>query len=214
MIGIIGGSGVYDISLLENVKEVEVKTPFGEPSSAITVGDFQGKKIAFLARHGKSHSIAPHKVNYRANIWALKEMGVKVILAPCAVGSMKEEIKAGDFVFAENQIIVTGEEITELDSQELIIDLYLVWGITLLNAVLAPRDFDREGRISNDSFRDDLTVFLANYYQGTLYETEVVGFVERIMTSGKIYLVLPAVVPFVRYFDAVNSARALLDCAA
>jgi 5'-methylthioadenosine phosphorylase len=117
MIGIIGGSGVYDISLLENVKEVEMKTPFGEPSSVITIGEFQGKNVAFLSRHGKTHSIAPHKVNYRANIWALKELGVKVILAPCAVGSMKEEIKAGDFVFVDQFIDRTyGRETTFYDN--------------------------------------------------------------------------------------------------
>ena len=119
MIGIIGGSGSYDISLLENVKDVEMKTPFGEPSSVITVGKFQGKKIAFLSRHGKTHSIAPHKINYRANIWALKELGVKVILAPCAVGSMKEEINAGDFVFVDQFIDRThGRETTFYDKNK------------------------------------------------------------------------------------------------
>ena len=119
MIGIIGGSGVYDISLLENINEVEMKTPFGEPSSAITMGEFQGKKVAFLSRHGKEHSIAPHKVNYRANIWALKELGVKLILAPCAVGSMKEQIKAGDFVFVDQFIDRThGRKITFYDNEK------------------------------------------------------------------------------------------------
>ncbi len=104
MIGIIGGSGVYDVSLLNNVEDIDVYTPYGKPSAPVTVGDYNGKKIAFIPRHGKTHSIAPHKVNYRANIWALKQLGVKVILAPCAVGSMKEELKAGDFVFVDQFI--------------------------------------------------------------------------------------------------------------
>jgi len=119
MIGIIGGSGVYDTNLLSNAEEIIVSTPYGKPSAPITVGEFQGNKIAFLPRHGKKHSIAPHDINSRANIWALKQLGVKVILAPCAVGSMKEEIKSGDFVFVNQFIDRThGRESTFYDKDK------------------------------------------------------------------------------------------------
>ena len=97
-IGIIGGTGIYDSGLLEKSKEVEIDTPYGKPSDCITLGLFKGKKIAFLPRHGKKHSIPPHMINYRANIWAFKELGIKRIIAPSAVGSLKEEFAPGDFV--------------------------------------------------------------------------------------------------------------------
>ena len=97
-IGIFGGTGIYDSGLLEEAKEIEVDTPYGKPSDKITVGTFKGIKIAFLPRHGKKHSIPPHMINFRANIWAFKELGVKRIIAPSAVGSLKEELKPGHFV--------------------------------------------------------------------------------------------------------------------
>jgi 5'-methylthioadenosine phosphorylase len=106
-IGIIGGTGVYDPKLLENATTVEMSTPFGNPSDIITLGELAGKKIAFVNRHGKGHTIPPHKVNSRANIWALKELGVKRILAPNAVGSLKEEYKPGDVVVVDQFIDFT-----------------------------------------------------------------------------------------------------------
>ena len=96
-IGIFGGTGIYDSGLLEDAHEVTVETPYGMPSDSITVGTFMGRKIAFLPRHGKKHSIPPHMINYRANIWAFKELGVTRIIAPSAVGSLKEEIEPGHF---------------------------------------------------------------------------------------------------------------------
>ena len=96
-IGIFGGTGIYDSGLLENPKEISIDTPYGKPSDSITVGIFKGRKIAFLPRHGKKHTIPPHMINYRANIWAFKELGVSRILAPSAVGSLKEEIEPGHF---------------------------------------------------------------------------------------------------------------------
>jgi len=103
-IGIIGGTGVYDPDILGDAKKVNMLTPYGEPSDLFTVGVFRGKKIVIVPRHGSGHTINPSNVNYRANVWALKEMGVTRILAPTAVGSLKEEIKPGDFVFADQFI--------------------------------------------------------------------------------------------------------------
>ena len=97
-IGIFGGTGIYDSGLLENPQEITIDTPYGKPSDPITIGIFKERKIAFLPRHGKKHTIAPHMINYRANIWAFKELGISRIIAPSAVGSLKEEIKPGNFV--------------------------------------------------------------------------------------------------------------------
>lgn len=96
-IGIFGGTGIYDSQLLEDPEEVAIDTPYGKPSDSITIGVFKGRKIAFLPRHGKKHSLPPHMINYRANIWAFKELGVTRIIAPSAVGSLKEEVKPGHF---------------------------------------------------------------------------------------------------------------------
>jgi 5'-methylthioadenosine phosphorylase len=103
-IGIIGGTGLYDPQLLKNVEEVTVETPYGAPSDSITVGDLVGRRVAFLPRHGKKHTIRPTDVNSRANIFALKKLGVKRILAPSAVGSLKEDYKPGDIVFVDQFI--------------------------------------------------------------------------------------------------------------
>ena len=97
-IGIFGGTGIYDSGLLEDAKEVDVDTPYGKPSDTITVGTFKGRKIAFLPRHGKKHTIPPHMINFKANIWAFKELGVTRIIAPSAVGSLKEELAPGHCV--------------------------------------------------------------------------------------------------------------------
>jgi 5'-methylthioadenosine phosphorylase len=95
-IGIIGGSGFYEF--LKDGKWIDVKTPHGKPSDKIFLGEYKDKKIAFLPRHARGHKIPPHKINYRANIWAMKELGVKIIIAPSAVGSLQPKIKRGDFV--------------------------------------------------------------------------------------------------------------------
>ena len=103
-IGIIGGSGVYDPGLFEEVEEVKVYTPFGAPSSLISLGTYRGVKVAFIPRHGRGHTIPPHRVNYRANIWALRELGVKRVIASSAVGSLREDYKPGDFVIPDQFI--------------------------------------------------------------------------------------------------------------
>lgn len=109
-IGIIGGTGVYDPSILNNIREIETVTPYGTVS--YKVGDFAGKSIAFIPRHGSKHSIAPHLINYRANIWALKKIGVTHILATAAVGSMQLAMKLGDFVLVDQFIDFTKNRIT------------------------------------------------------------------------------------------------------
>jgi 5'-methylthioadenosine phosphorylase len=96
-IGIFGGTGIYDSGLLQNPQEIEMDTPYGKPSDTVTVGIFRGRKIVFLPRHGKKHTIPPHMINFKANIWAFKELGVTRIIAPSAVGSLKEELGPGHF---------------------------------------------------------------------------------------------------------------------
>ena len=96
-IGIFCGTGIYDSGLLENSQEVDIDTPYGKPSDTITIGICKGRKIAFLPRHGKKHTIPPHMINFKANIWAFKELGVTRIIAPSAVGSLKEELEPGHF---------------------------------------------------------------------------------------------------------------------
>ena len=96
-IGIFGGTGIYDSGLLKESKEITIETPYGKTSDSITIGEFNGRKVAFMPRHGKKHTIPPHLINYKANIWAFKELGVKRIIAPSAVGSLKEEFEPGNF---------------------------------------------------------------------------------------------------------------------
>ena len=98
-IGIFGGSGFY--SFLENAKEIVVETPYGKTSDKIAIGTVAGKKVAFMARHNRDHSITPQDVNYRANIWAMKSIGCKYIISPCAAGSLQAHIKPGDIVFCD-----------------------------------------------------------------------------------------------------------------
>jgi len=106
-VGIIGGSGMDDPKLMKNKREKKVKTPYGNPSSSLTVGNINGVDTVILARHGKKHSIYPTGVNYRANIHALKKEGCTHILATTAVGSLRAKIKPGDFVFIDQFIDFT-----------------------------------------------------------------------------------------------------------
>lgn len=102
-IGIIGGSGFYDF-FDADAKEIAISTKFGNPSDNITIGEVFGRRVAFLPRHGKKHQLPPHKINYRANIAALKELGVERIISVSAVGSLKEKVKPGDFVVCDQCI--------------------------------------------------------------------------------------------------------------
>ena len=103
-IGIIGGSGLYSMSGITEIEEVKVATPFGEPSDPLVLGTLEGRKVVFLARHGKGHRILPSELNFRANIYALKSLGCTSILSVSAVGSLKEEHKPTDFVIPDQFI--------------------------------------------------------------------------------------------------------------
>ncbi len=103
-IGIISGTASIDPNLLKDAREVEVETPYGKPSERITLGTFEGRRIAMLPRHGKNHTIPPHEINFRANINALKQLGVKRIIATATVGSLKEEYRAGEVVIPDQFI--------------------------------------------------------------------------------------------------------------
>src|SRR5438477_1292083 len=97
-IGIIGGSGLYEMSGLTNTREIRVKTPFGDPSDAMVLGTLEEKRVVFLARHGRRHRILPSEINYRANIYAMKLLGVERIISVSAVGSLKEDLQPGEFL--------------------------------------------------------------------------------------------------------------------
>lgn len=99
-VGVFGGSGLY--SLFTEVEEIDIETPYGKPSDKISLGTIAGKKVAFLPRHGKKHSFPPHKIPYKANLYAMKMLGVKYIIAPTASGSLKAEIEPGDFVICDD----------------------------------------------------------------------------------------------------------------
>lgn len=111
-IGIIGGSGLYKMGVIKNAEDIAVNTPFGKPSDKLTLGKIEGTEIVFLPRHGKNHTIAPHEINSRANIFALKECGVEYLVSTAAVGSLKKELKPCDFVIAEQLIDRTAKRIT------------------------------------------------------------------------------------------------------
>lgn len=100
-IAIIGGSGLYTMKGLSAVREVRVKTPFGDPSDAIVTGIVEGKRVAFLARHGRGHRLTPSEINFRANIYALKLLGVERVISVSAVGSLKEGLAPGEFLVAD-----------------------------------------------------------------------------------------------------------------
>jgi len=103
-IGIIGGTGVYDPKVFENLREIKVFTPFGEPSDLVSVGVYENTRVAFIPRHGRNHTIPPHRVNYRANIWALKQLGVERIIASSAVGSLRDDYMPGNLVITDQFI--------------------------------------------------------------------------------------------------------------
>ncbi len=101
-IGIFGGSGFY--KLLDKAEEIAVETPYGAPSDKLVIGMLAGKKVAFLPRHGVSHQLPPHKINFRANLWAMKSLGVTRIISPCAAGSLQKHVAPGDFVVCDQYV--------------------------------------------------------------------------------------------------------------
>lgn len=98
-IGVFGGSGLY--SLLEDVREAKIDTPYGPPSDSVFLAEVHGRSVAFLPRHGRRHTLPPHMVNYRANVWAMHSLGVQVVVSPCAVGSLQSHIEPGQFLVAD-----------------------------------------------------------------------------------------------------------------
>jgi 5'-methylthioadenosine phosphorylase len=111
-IGIIGGSGLYSMNGLTKTREVTVKTPFGEPSDAIVLGLLEGKRVAFLARHGRGHRILPGEINFRANVYAMKLLGVERIISVSAVGSLMEDLRPGEFLVPDQFVDRTKNRIS------------------------------------------------------------------------------------------------------
>ena len=125
-IGVFGGSGFY--SLLDDVREIKVDTPYGPPSDCSSSPTVAGRDVAFLPRHGRRHTIPPHKINYRANVWAMRSLGVKAVISPCAAGSLQLHVKPGDFVVCDQFVDRTrgridtfydGPIVTHLSSAEI-----------------------------------------------------------------------------------------------
>ncbi len=116
-LGVIGGSGFY--RLVDDVEHVAVDTPYGPPSGPVALSEIDGRPVAFLARHGIDHELPPHRVNYRANLWALRLLGVRRVLGPCAAGSLRVHLHPGDFVVCDQIVDRTwGREITFFDGPE------------------------------------------------------------------------------------------------
>lgn len=101
-IGVFGGSGFY--SLLDNVREIHVDTPYGSPSDNVFLAEMEGKRVAFLPRHNRRHTIPPHMINYRANLWAMKELGVRFLISPCAAGSLQPHVHPEHFVVCDQYV--------------------------------------------------------------------------------------------------------------
>jgi 5'-methylthioadenosine phosphorylase len=114
-VAVIGGSGFY--SFLDDPESVKVDTPYGEPSAPISVGEVAGRRVAFLPRHGEGHAFPPHLINYRANLWALRSLGVRQVLAPCAVGGLRPDVAPGDVVVPDQLVDrTTGREQSYVES--------------------------------------------------------------------------------------------------
>jgi 5'-methylthioadenosine phosphorylase len=101
-IGVFGGSGFY--SFLDDAVEVAVETPYGPPAAPVTIGDVGGRRVAFLPRHGRHHELPPHRINYRANLWAMRHVGVTRLIGPCAAGSLQPRVAPGDFVVPDQLV--------------------------------------------------------------------------------------------------------------
>ncbi|HXM92046.1 MAG TPA: S-methyl-5'-thioadenosine phosphorylase [Candidatus Dormibacteraeota bacterium] len=119
-IGIIGGSGLYSMAGLISPREIKVKTPFGDPSEAIVLGTLEGKRVAFLARHGRGHRILPGEINYRANIYAMKLLGVERIISVSAVGSLQEDLRPGEFLVPDQFVDRTRQRVSTFFGEGLV----------------------------------------------------------------------------------------------
>jgi len=125
-IGVFCGCGFY--SLLDDVREIKVDTPYGPPSDSFFLATVAGRSIAFLPRHGRRHTIPPHLINYRANVWAMRSLGVKAVISPCAAGSLQRHVKPGDFVLCDqfvdrtrgrNDTFFEGPVVTHISSADI-----------------------------------------------------------------------------------------------
>jgi 5'-methylthioadenosine phosphorylase len=117
-IGVFGGSGFY--AFLDDVEDVTVTTPYGDPAAPVTIGDVGGRRVAFLPRHGRNHEFPPHRINYRANLWAMRTLGVERVIAPCAAGSLAPNVHPGDFVVCDQLVDrTTGRADTYYDGPDL-----------------------------------------------------------------------------------------------
>src|SRR5215217_2751491 len=109
-VAVIGGTGFY--SFLDDYEEYTIETPYGAPSAPVAVGTVAGRTVAFLPRHGPRHEHPPHAINYRANLWALRSLGVRQVLAPCAVGGLRAEVAPGDVVVPDQLVDRTARRVT------------------------------------------------------------------------------------------------------
>ncbi len=114
-VAVIGGTGFY--SFLEHAEEHAVTTPYGDPSAPVAVGTVAGRQVAFLPRHGRHHDFPPHGINYRANLWALRSLGVRQVLAPCAVGGLSPEVAPGDLVVPDQLVDRTSGRVSSYVEQ-------------------------------------------------------------------------------------------------
>jgi 5'-methylthioadenosine phosphorylase len=119
-IGIIGGSGLYSMNGLTKTREIHVKTPFGEPSDAIVLGMLEGKRVAFLARHGRGHRILPGEINFRANVYAMKLLGAERIVSVSAVGSLMEDLQPGEFLVPDQFVDRTKNRVSTFFGEGLV----------------------------------------------------------------------------------------------
>ena len=119
-VGIIGGSGLYTMTGLSGTREARMKTPFGEPSDVIVLGSLEGKRVAFLARHGRGHRILPGEINYRANIYAMKMLGVKRLISVSAVGSLQEDLRPGEFLVPDQFVDRTKHRVSTFFGEGLV----------------------------------------------------------------------------------------------
>ncbi len=134
-IGIIGGSGLYKMDALKDVEEVQVDTPFGSPSDALILGTFEGTRVAFLARHGRNHHLLPSELPFRANIYAMKQLGVEYLISASAVGSLKEEAKPLDMVVPDQFIDRTKNRVSTFFGEGIV--AHIAFGAPVCNQLAA-----------------------------------------------------------------------------
>lgn len=157
MIGIIGGSGLYKIEGIAFKEEKDISTPYGKPSASYRIGELGGIEVAFLPRHGSPHKIAPHKINYRANIWGFREIGVKRIISVSAVGGINPQMKPGDIVVLDQIIDMTENRASTFYDDEVVhIDFTEPYCLELRNAIL------ESGERTGVSLKDRATYLCVN----------------------------------------------------